>query len=200
MCPGCAIARRCCTARRPSRRCSSSSRTPRLPRRRRRRRRPMPAGARRRRPALRGAPEDLSAARRRAPTARIKWIVLFVTLGIYYVLPFVRWDRGPERARPGGADRFPQPPLLLLLHRDLAAGGLLPHRPADPRGDGAVPDERGRRPGLVRLSLPADGVDRPVPDHRALGRRRPPRAPAARPAAVDRSSGSRAPASSTSSG
>jgi cytochrome c oxidase accessory protein FixG len=26
---------------------------------------------------------------------RIKWIVLAVTLGIYYLLPFVRWDRGP---------------------------------------------------------------------------------------------------------
>jgi cytochrome c oxidase accessory protein FixG len=27
---------------------------------------------------------------------RIKWAVLFVTLGIYYILPFVRWDRGPN--------------------------------------------------------------------------------------------------------
>ncbi len=27
---------------------------------------------------------------------RIKWAVLFVTLGIYYLLPFVRWDRGPN--------------------------------------------------------------------------------------------------------
>src|SRR3954470_21955554 len=27
---------------------------------------------------------------------RIKWIVLLVTLGIYYALPFVRWDRGPH--------------------------------------------------------------------------------------------------------
>ncbi|MDP2296496.1 MAG: cytochrome c oxidase accessory protein CcoG [Pseudolabrys sp.] len=27
---------------------------------------------------------------------RIKWVVLFVTLGIYYLLPFVRWDRGPN--------------------------------------------------------------------------------------------------------
>jgi cytochrome c oxidase accessory protein FixG len=27
---------------------------------------------------------------------RIKWTVLFVTLGIYYLLPFVRWDRGPN--------------------------------------------------------------------------------------------------------
>jgi hypothetical protein len=27
---------------------------------------------------------------------RVKWAVLFVTLGIYYLLPFVRWDRGPN--------------------------------------------------------------------------------------------------------
>jgi cytochrome c oxidase accessory protein FixG len=27
---------------------------------------------------------------------RIKWAVLVVTLGIYYILPFVRWDRGPN--------------------------------------------------------------------------------------------------------
>jgi len=27
---------------------------------------------------------------------RIKWAVLLVTLGIYYVLPFLRWDRGPN--------------------------------------------------------------------------------------------------------
>ena len=26
---------------------------------------------------------------------RIKWGILAVTLGIYYLLPFVRWDRGP---------------------------------------------------------------------------------------------------------
>ncbi|WP_208976519.1 cytochrome c oxidase accessory protein CcoG [Pseudovibrio hongkongensis] len=27
---------------------------------------------------------------------RIKWAILFITLGIYYFLPFVRWDRGPN--------------------------------------------------------------------------------------------------------
>ena len=27
---------------------------------------------------------------------RVKWLVLLVTLGIYYGLPFVRWDRGPN--------------------------------------------------------------------------------------------------------
>src|SRR6202158_6266323 len=26
---------------------------------------------------------------------KIKWALLLVTLGIYYALPFVRWDRGP---------------------------------------------------------------------------------------------------------
>jgi polyferredoxin len=26
----------------------------------------------------------------------IKWVVLAITLGIYYFLPFVRWDRGPN--------------------------------------------------------------------------------------------------------
>ena len=54
-----------------------------------------------------------------------------VTLGIYYLTPWLRWDRGPLRARPGGAGRSRQPPLLLLLHRDLAAGILLHRRPAD---------------------------------------------------------------------
>jgi cytochrome c oxidase accessory protein FixG len=27
---------------------------------------------------------------------RIKWAVLFITLGIYYFTPFLRWDRGPD--------------------------------------------------------------------------------------------------------
>jgi polyferredoxin len=35
---------------------------------------------------------------------KIKWTLLVITLGIYYFLPFVRWDRGP-RADAGRADR-----------------------------------------------------------------------------------------------
>jgi len=27
---------------------------------------------------------------------KVKWALLFITLGIYYFLPFLRWDRGPE--------------------------------------------------------------------------------------------------------
>jgi cytochrome c oxidase accessory protein FixG len=48
-------------------------------------------------------PESLYEARRKVypqringTFRRIKWIVLLVTLGIYYGLPFVRWDRGPN--------------------------------------------------------------------------------------------------------
>jgi cytochrome c oxidase accessory protein FixG len=36
-------------------------------------------------------PQQVSGAYR-----RIKWAVLIVTLGVYYALPFVRWDRGPN--------------------------------------------------------------------------------------------------------
>src|SRR4029078_1506368 len=93
--------------------------------------------------------------------------------------------RGAEGPRTGGADRPAEPALLFLLHRDLAAGDLLPHRPVDHRGDDAVPDERARWKTLVRLSLPADGLDRSVPDDRTRVRGRPARASAARPRQMD---------------
>ena len=93
------------------------------------------------------------------------------------LLPAAVRALGPRAgpAQPGGAARPAASPLLFLLHRAVAAGGLLLHRPADHRGDDAVPDERGRRPDLVRLSLSADHLDRPVLCGRALGRGRPPR-------------------------
>ena len=39
---------------------------------------------------------------------KIKWAVLVVTLGVYYLLPWMRWDRGPSAPQPGGAGRFRQ--------------------------------------------------------------------------------------------
>jgi len=27
----------------------------------------------------------------------IKWVALFVLLGIYYITPWIRWDRGPDQ-------------------------------------------------------------------------------------------------------
>src|SRR6187397_91056 len=32
----------------------------------------------------------------KGPIRRIKWLVLLLTLSIYYVTPFIRWDRGPH--------------------------------------------------------------------------------------------------------
>jgi cytochrome c oxidase accessory protein FixG len=50
-----------------------------------------------------GAPQKLYAAREPVFPKRVsgrfrnlKWLILFVTLGIYYVTPWIRWDRGPE--------------------------------------------------------------------------------------------------------
>ncbi len=140
--------------------------------------------ARRRHPALCAAAENLSAERARhlpphqmGAAARHPRRLLCAAVRAL--------GPRPERADAGGADRSVHRPLLFLLHRDLAAGGLLHHRPADPGVDRPVPDERGRRPGVVRLSLPADGVDRSVLRHRALGRRRPARAHAARRPQMD---------------
>ena len=80
----------------------------------------------------------------------------------------MRWDRGPNLPDQAVLVDLRALAVLLLLHRDLAAGSLLLHRPADSRLAGAVPVERAVRPRLVRLFLPADGVDRPVPTGRAL--------------------------------
>ena len=95
-----------------------------------------------------------------------------------HLLPAAVRSLGPraQRAEPGGAGRSRAPPLLFLLHRALAAGGLLLHRAADRRRADAVPDERARGPRVVRLSVPADRVDRSLRRGRALGRGRPARA------------------------
>lgn len=42
------------------------------------------------------APKKIHPQKTSGTYRRIKWIVLFVTLGIYYFLPFLRWDRGPH--------------------------------------------------------------------------------------------------------
>ena len=114
----------------------------------------------RRRPALRGGEEGLSPPRRRF-YRQVNWAVLVVTLAIYYLLPFVRWDRGPNEPS--------QAVLVDLAHRRFYFfwiemwpqevyyfTGLLIIAGAE-----AVPDERARRPRLVRLSVSADRLDRP---------------------------------------
>ncbi len=133
-------------------------------------------GRGRRPPALRGAAQDLPDRRaRHLPAHQVGAAARHAR----HLLPAALRALGPraERSLAGGAGRPRQWALLLLLHRDLAAGDLLRHRSPDPRRAGAVPDERGGRAHLVRLSVPADRVDRPVPGHRAPGRGRPAPAP-----------------------
>ena len=57
---------------------------------------------------------------------RIKWIVLWVALGVYYVLPFIRWNRGPN-APSQAADR-----MAFTLPR--MVGSLEPYRPSQQQG------------------------------------------------------------------
>ena len=107
---------------------------------------------------------------------RIKWGLMAFCLGVYYLLPFVRWNRGlgaPSQAvlidLPNRRFYFffielwPQEVYYFTGLLIIAAVALFLMNV-------------GRRPHLVRLSLPANRVDRSVLRGRALGRRRPPRA------------------------
>jgi cytochrome c oxidase accessory protein FixG len=49
-----------------------------------------------REPALYAAREKIYPQSVQGTYRRIKWAVMVVTLGVYYLLPFVRWDRGPN--------------------------------------------------------------------------------------------------------
>ena len=107
---------------------------------------------------------------------RIKWGLMAFCLGVYYLLPFVRWNRGlgaPDQAvlidLPNS--RFYFFFIELWPQEVYYFTGLLIVAAID-----AVPDEFDRRPHLVRISLSADRVDRPVLRRRAPDRGRPPRA------------------------
>ena len=116
----------------------------------------------------------------------IKWLVMAVTLGIYYLVPWLRWDRGP--------DLPDQAVLIDMANRRLFfffleiwpqefyfVTGLLVLAALAP-----VPRHLDRRPRLVRLHLSADGVDRSDDRGRALLAGRPQRPHAARQGAAGR--------------
>jgi hypothetical protein len=93
---------------------------------------------------------------------RAKWAVLVTLLGIYYLAPWLRWDRGP--GAPDQAFLIDMPArrayfmwIEIWPHEVYYLAGLLMI--------GAV----------VRLYLPADSLDRSVHHGRALGRGRPQR-------------------------
>ncbi len=82
------------------------------------------------------------------------------TLSIYYILPWIRWDRGPTLPDQAFLLDFAHQRLYLfgleIWAQELyfVTGVLVIF------GAGLVPRHRDRGPRLVRLRLPADGVDR----------------------------------------
>jgi hypothetical protein len=85
----------------------------------------------------------------------LKWLIMSITLGIYYLsCPSCATTAArTHRTRLCWWIWTMPAQILLLLHRNLAAGSLLPDRPVDHRRDDAVSDERSRWPHLVRLYL-----------------------------------------------
>ena len=96
------------------------------------------------------------------PVRRFKWAVLIVCLGVYYLLPWLRWNRGVGRPTRrcccrSANERFyffnlefwPQDIYYLTGLLIMGAVGLF-----------LVTSLFGRV--VVRLHLPADGMDRPV--------------------------------------
>jgi cytochrome c oxidase accessory protein FixG len=47
-------------------------------------------------PALYAAREPVFPRRVKGSFRTLKWVIMAVTLGIYYLVPWIRWDRGPE--------------------------------------------------------------------------------------------------------
>jgi hypothetical protein len=103
---------------------------------------------------------------------RIKWFVLLLTLSIYYVTPFLRWDRGPNAPDQAllldfahgrlyffFAELWPQDLYLVTGLLVLASTILI-----------LTNALAGRL--WCRLRLSADGLDRPVPARRKADRGR----------------------------
>ena len=91
-----------------------------------------------------------------------------VTLGIYYAVPWIRWDRGPYLPDQAVLIDFPSRRFFFFFleiwpQEFYYITGLLVLAAL-----GAVPRHLGRRARVVRLYLPADGVDRPDDRGRAL--------------------------------
>jgi len=54
-----------------------------------------PVNSKKQRPSLYAARKKIFPKRANGSFRRFKWLVMLITLGIYYVTPWLRWDRGP---------------------------------------------------------------------------------------------------------
>jgi hypothetical protein len=106
---------------------------------------------------------------------RLRKVAVAWLLGMFYLVALAALGRPPGGAvRPAGAQ-------VPRLRADLLAAGFpVPGAAADHGGARAVLLHRAGRAPVVRLRLPADGVDRGVPVDGALDRGRPQQADEAR--------------------
>ena len=117
---------------------------------------------------------------------KLKWTALVVLLAIYYIVPWLRWDRGPTAPDQAVLVDLAGPAPLFLLHRDLAAGSLLPDRPADHGRRRAVPgDLAGRTASGAAIACPQTVWTDLFMSGRALDRGRPGGADPLRQGAVE---------------
>jgi hypothetical protein len=73
---------------------------------------------------------------------KAKWIVMALTLSIYYFTPWIRWHREGD---------IPDQAVLIDFQARL------------------VPGDQRSWPGMVRIFLSPDGLDRPLHSHRKMG-------------------------------
>jgi hypothetical protein len=85
---------------------------------------------------------------------RFKWIVMLITLGIYYITPWIRWDRGPYAPDQAVLVDMANRRFYFFLYRNLAAGILLRGGPTCDGRFWSVSSHIQRRASLVRLYLP----------------------------------------------
>ena len=115
-----------------------------------------------------------------------KWLVMAITLGIYYLTPWLRWDRGPFAPDQAVLIDMANRRFYFFFIEIWPQEFYLCGRPA---GDGrfrTVPGYVGGWQSLVRLHLSANGLGRSFPGRRARDRRRPQRSHQARQGKLDR--------------
>ena len=91
---------------------------------------------------------------------KFKWFVLAATLGLYYILPWIRWPRGADEPDQAILVDFAGRRFYFFRHRNLAGRALLSYWAFDYRRHGAVSGDGALWANMVRLYMSANGLDR----------------------------------------
>ena len=112
-------------------------------------------------PSLYAAREPIFPRRVKGTFRTLKWWLMGMTLGIYYITPWLRWDRGPNLPDQAVLIDMAEPALLLLHDRDLAARILLRRGPSD-HGRAWACSCSPRPPGGSGAAMPARRRSGPI--------------------------------------